>query len=147
MEVQKHIGYRIAVMLLCLGITAYALSQFAQLIQPFLAIPYDWKVELVIVTGQLIFQFPFIYKKPHSLKIVYYENMLMVSLIGSILLLPLIVTNRFYILSPVVNFSYFALVVGILFLEHYRRVKRLDLPSYLCWTWVLYRLIVLTIIL
>ncbi|MDB5257418.1 MAG: hypothetical protein JWM14_2113 [Chitinophagaceae bacterium] len=42
MEIQKNnIYYRIAVMLLCLGITAYTLSQFALLIQHYLIIPYD----------------------------------------------------------------------------------------------------------
>jgi len=147
METQKNVGYRIAVMLLCLGITAYTLSQFALLIQHYLIIPYDWKLELAIVTGQLVFQFPFIYNKPLTLKILYYENMLMVSLIGSVLLMPLIAVNRFYNLDPLINLGYFGIVVSILFSEHYRRVKKLQFPPYLCWTWVLYRLIILTIIL
>jgi len=147
MEANRHMIYRVAIMLSCIAITAYTLSRFSLLIQPFLAIPYDWRLELVIVTGQLVFQFPFIYHKPFAVKWVYFENMLMVSLIGSLLLIPLLLVNHFYPLPIEVNVAYFAGVVATLFFEHRRRIHRLHLPTYLCYTWIVYRLLILPFIL
>jgi len=147
MEANRPMIVRIAIMLSCIALTAYTLSRFSLLIQSFLAIPYDWRLELVIVTGQLVFQFPFIYHKPFAVKWVYFENMLMVSLIGSLLLIPLLVLNHFYPLPIEANVSYFALVVLALFFEHRRRIHRLQLPIYLCYTWILYRLLILPFIL
>lgn len=108
MEANRPTIYRVAIMLGCIAFTAFTLGQFSLLIQPFLAIPYDWRLELAIVTGQLVFQFPFIYHKPFAVKWVYFENMLMVSLIGSLLLIPLLVVNHFYPLPIEVNAGYFA---------------------------------------
>lgn len=147
MEANRPTIYRVAIMLGCIAFTAFTLGQFSLLIQPFLAIPYDWRLELAIVTGQLVFQFPFIYHKPFAVKWVYFENMLMVSLIGSLLLIPLLVVNHFYPLPIEVNAGYFAFVVVTLFFEHRRRVYHLQLPSYLCYTWILYRLLILPFIL
>ncbi len=147
MEANRPMIYRVAIMLSCIAITAYTLSQFSLLIQSFLSIPYDWRLELAIVTGQLVFQFPFIYHKPFALKLVYFENMLMVSLIGSLLLIPLIAVNHFYPLPIEVNVGYFAVVVATLFFEHRRRVHRLQMPAYLCYTWIIYRLLILPFIL
>lgn len=147
MKADRPMFPRLLIMLGCIIFTAFTLSQFSQLIQSFLAIPYDWKLELALVTGQLVFQFPFLYRKPFAVKLVYFENMLMVSLIGSLLLIPLLLVNHFYTLPIEVNVIYFALVVATLFFEHRRRIKQLQLPEYLCYTWILYRLLILPFIL
>ncbi len=133
----------ITVMLLCVGITAYTLSRFALLIQPLLSIQYGWEFELAIVLGQLAFQFPFLYRQHRSVYLLYYYNMLQVSLIGSLLLLPLILINHWYVCGYLINLSYFFAVVAFMFLEHKRRVKKLKLPVYLSYTWALYRMILL----
>ncbi|MBC7487054.1 MAG: hypothetical protein H7282_09925 [Cytophagaceae bacterium] len=147
MKPDRPMRYRLLIMLGCILFTAFTLSQFSLLIQSFLAIPYDWKLELAIVTGQLIFQFPFLYRKPFTVKLVYFENMLMVSLIGSLLLIPLLLVNHFYPLPIEAHVVYFAAVVATLFFEHRRRVQRLQLPEYLCYTWILYRVLILPFIL
>ena len=133
-------------MLICIGVTAFTLSQFAKLIQHLLTLKYDWKFELFMVVGQLIFQLPFIYKKSFALKTDYYLNMLLVSLMGSLLLLPLLVLNHFYNISSMVNISYFFGAVVFMFFEHKRRVIKLLLPKFISYTWVLYRLIILIFI-
>lgn len=133
-------------MLISIGITAYTLSLFSILIQSLLSIPYDWKIEMAIVTGQIIFQVPFIWKKSRFEIIRYQYNMLLISLLGSILLWPIIVINEWHIQSQTVNLIYFFSVVSIMFLVHIQRVKKLELPTYLCFTWVLYRLIILPFI-
>jgi len=147
MKAERPMLYRLLIMLGCILFTAFTLSQFSLLIQSFLRIPYDWKLELSIVTGQMVFQFPFIYRKPLSVKWVYFENMLMVSWIGSLLLVPILLVNHFYPLTIEVNVIYFGVVVSTLFLEHRRRIKKLQLPEYLCYTWILYRLLILPFIL
>ena len=126
--------YQFAVMLISICITAYTLSRFAVLIQSLLSIPYDWKLEAAIVTGQLIFQFPFLLNKYRDRIFIYYYNMLLVSLSGSALLWPLILMNYHTPLNIEWNVLYFVAVVGILFLDHMRRVRKLLLPSYLCYT-------------
>lgn len=146
MKTNKQLASYIVVMLISIGITAYTLSRFSILIQSLLSIPYDWKIEMAIVTGQIIFQVPFIWKKSTFEIIRYQYNMLLISLLGSILLWPIIIINERHIQSQTVNLIYFFSVVSIMFLVHVQRVKKLELPTYLCFTWVLYRLIILPFI-
>jgi len=134
-------------MLLCIIITAVTLNQFATFIQHLITIRYDWKFELCMVTGQLLFQLPFIYKRSVEEKINYYYNMLLVSCIGSLLLLPLIVVNHFYTLSSTLNILFFFGVVLYMFFEHKKRVKKLQMPFYISYTWILYRFLLLIFIL
>lgn len=133
-------------MLISISITAYTLSRFSVLIQPLLSIPYDWKLEAAIVTGQLVFQFPLLIRKYRDRIFIYYYNMLLVALSGSILLWPLILINNYYPWNIEWNVLYFFTVVGILFLDHMRRVRKIHLPSYLCYTWIVYRMIVLALL-
>lgn len=99
--------------------------------------------ELCMVTGMLLFQYPLIYKKPLSLKLDYYYNMLLVSLMGSFLLWPLVLVNTIYFRNDYMNIIYFFMVVLFMFFEHKRRVAKLLLPVYISYTWVLYRLVIL----
>jgi len=140
-------GFKIAVMVICVAITAITLNQYAQLIQHLITIRYGWQFELYIIIGMLFFQYPFIYKKSRSLKLDYYFNMLLVSLIGSVLLLPLIALNFYSNYSDTFNLLYFFTVVLIMFFNHKRRVAALGLPVVISYTWVLYRAFILIFIL
>jgi hypothetical protein len=146
MKMNKQLAGYIAVMLISIGITAYTLSRFSVLIQSLLSIPYDWRIEMAIVTGQLLFQLLFIWNRPKFEIIRYHYTMLLISLMGSILLWPIIVINIFHIQSHITNLIYFFTVVSIMFVVHIQRVKKLQLPTYLCYTWVLYRFIILPFI-
>lgn len=143
----KKISSYIVVMLISIGITTITLSNFSILIQSVLSIPYDWKIELCIVVGQLLFQLPFIWKKSSFEIIRYHYTMLLISLLGSVMLCPIICINIYFPQPLLVNLIYFFTVVGIMFLTHIYRVKKLHLPHYLCYTWVLYRLLLLPFIL
>ena len=146
MKINKQIAGYIVVMLISIGITTYTLSRFSILIQSLLSISYDWKIEMAIVTGQLIFQLPFIWNRTKFEIIRYHYNMLLISLLGSILLWPIIAINAFYVQSHLVNLIYFFTVISIMFVVHMYRVEKLKLPTYLCYTWVLYRFIILPFI-
>lgn len=143
----KKISGYFVVMLISIGITTITLSNFSLLIQSVLSIPYDWKIELCIVVGQLLFQLPFIWKKSRFNIIRYYYMMLLISLLGSVLLWPIIGLNIYHPQPLYVNIIYFFTVVSIMFLAHMQTVKKLHLPNYLCYTWVLYRLLILPFIL
>lgn len=131
----------------CIAITAFTLSRYALLIEHLLAIKYNWVFELCMVIGMLFFQYPFIYKKSWAVKLDYYFNMLLVSAMGSVVLWPLLIANRFYTCGDTVNLIYFFAVVLFMFIEHKRRVAKLSLPVFISYTWVLYRLIILIFIL
>jgi hypothetical protein len=146
MKITKQTAGYILVMLISIGITTYTLSTFSSLIQSLLSIPYDWKIEMAIVSGQLLFQLPFVWKRTRLEIIRYLCTILLISLMGSVLLWPVIILNAFYEQSQTVILIYFFAVVSIMFLVHMYRVKKLELPTYLCYTWVLYRFIILPFI-
>lgn len=139
--------FKIAVMAICVAVTAITLNQYAQLIQHLITIDYGWQFELFMITGMLFFQYPFIHRKSQSQKLDYYFNMLLVSLIGSVLLFPLLVLNFYSNYSDTFNLLYFFAVVLIMFFDHKRRVAALKLPVIISYTWVLYRVIILIFIL
>ncbi|MGB4843901.1 MAG: hypothetical protein WBP16_05505 [Ferruginibacter sp.] len=128
-------------------VTALTLNQFANLIQHLISVNYNWQFELLIVTGMLFFQYPFIYKKSWDLKLNYYFNMLLVSLIGAVMLFPLLALNHYSFFSDTFNLMYFFSVVFIMFFDHKRRVNKLGLPVLISYTWVIYRAIILIFIL
>jgi len=81
-------------------------------------------------------------------RIDYLGNMMTVSLIGSLLLLPVLLAHKIFPAIPSEFFpAWFMVVVGIMLLEHIRRTKLLGLSTLLSATWVLYRLLVLALIL
>jgi hypothetical protein len=139
--------FKISVSTICIAFTAFTLSRYALLIQHLLSVKYNWQFELLMVTGMLFFQYPFIYKKSRMLQLEYYYNMLLVSLMGSFLLWPLLLLNYFYHYSDTTNLIYFFAVVLFMFFEHKRRVAKLLLPVFISYTWVLYRCIILIFIL
>ncbi len=136
--------YRIAFMLFATMVTAITLFSYADL----LPIPKGgFGREVILALGQLVFQFIFLYKLDNKTILNYLGNVMTVSLGGSLLLLPMLLINSLMTLPETANLIWFAVTVTLMFAEHYRRVKILELPPYLCFTWAAYRLIALVIIL
>ncbi len=127
-------------------ITAIVLSKYAILLKGYIQIEYDWWFELCVVFGQILFQWIFIFKKGWELKMEYAFNLLAVSTLGAIVLTPVLLINKFYAVTNIAALGYFFIVVGFMFLEHRRRVNSLELPTFICYTWILYRLIILVCI-
>jgi hypothetical protein len=99
-----------------------------------------------MVTGMLGFQYPFIYQKKWDVKLDYFFKMLLVSLLGSIMLWPLLFANQHAILHDIINIGYFFTIVTIMFFVHKKIVTKMPLPFYLSYTYILYRFIVLLFI-
>ena len=70
-----------------------------------------------------------------------------VSIIGGLLLIPLLAVNQFVEFNWVVLMLGFGSIVGTMFLIHVRRCKRLGLPFIVSFSWVLFRAIVLILVL
>ncbi|HEU0126040.1 MAG TPA: hypothetical protein VFQ56_07030, partial [Flavobacterium sp.] len=77
----------------------------------------------------------------------YAGNLMTVSLMGSLILTPVLLLSQFVLLPQMIILGWFGVTVLIMFLEHFRRVKVLKLPFYLSFTWILYRIIALVFIL
>jgi hypothetical protein len=108
--------------------------------------------EFCICFGQIFFQAALLlfFRFRPILIISYLYQMMSVSLIGAVLLLPVIVSSFIWFpFTPVPGYclAYFFMVVLIMFLDHKKRVKKIEAPRWLTYTWVLYRLIVLMVIL
>ncbi len=65
-----------------------------------------------------------------------------VSLMGTLLLIPALLTN----FAPLFYIIYFGIVVLIMFLEHLRRCRTLQLNYYPTVSWILFRLTILAVI-
>ncbi|WP_299608533.1 hypothetical protein [uncultured Aquimarina sp.] len=104
-------------------------------------------IEIVMCAGQLIWQGGIIMlcikRKIHT----YLYHMITVSLLGSLVLIPLLFLYQVALISVEIKVLLFLIVVSLMIIEHARRVKKLKLPSYLTATWVLYRLAWLPILL
>lgn len=126
-------------------ITAIVLYHYAALI-PVLPQANSTR-EVLIALGQLAFQSLFILKQDKKTILNYAGNLMTVSLMGSLLLLPMLLLQTIVNVPENVILVWFATTVFIMFMEHFRRIKILELPPYLCFTWVVYRLIILLLIL
>ncbi len=131
----------------CAGLSAFALGSFAKIIQGYLAVRYDYRTELLMVVGQVGFQWLFMWHSTWAARRTYAILALSVSMIGSVLLLPLIAIHRTSGLSPLLATCWFFVVVGLIFILHHRLVVRSKLPTRLSVTWVLYRLLLLVYVL
>ncbi|MBO9674960.1 MAG: DUF393 domain-containing protein [Sphingobacteriaceae bacterium] len=141
-----RIHYRIAYLLLTWIITAYILTNYAHLLTDFVPLGSKYR-EYLICGGQLFFQAAIInfYRKEKLWN--YLGNMMTISFAGSLLLLPALVVSHYFQVDTLIFMLYFLMVAGLMFLEHLRRSKILNLGKTMSITWVLYRLIVLGLIL
>lgn len=137
--------YRILYIAFATLFTAVALYNFATLIP---ALPQaKFSRELIIALGQIVFQSLFLLKFDKKTILNYAGNLMTVSLMGSLILTPILVLSQVFQIPNIILFGWFGITVGTMFFEHIRRVKLLELPSYLSYTWILYRVIVLVILL
>lgn len=133
--------YRIAYFIFTLLITATVLFECAKIIPHYVHASFG--KELVLASGQLLFQSVFLLKEDKMNRLTYLGNLMTVSLFGSLLLAPLLILNLYITIPETITLIWFGIVVSIMFSEHYRRVRLLQLPKYLCLTWVAYRMLAL----
>lgn len=143
-HIKKHIFvYGLLYIIFIVSVTTFALSNFSRIVAIYLSISYNWLFELGMVVGQILFQWMFLFKYSFPTKLTYAYHLLTVSFIGSLLLLPLLLVHQLYPISTIIALGYFFSVVIFMFINHRGRVIQLRLPKFICYTWVLYRLLIL----
>ncbi|MGO4771062.1 hypothetical protein ACEN2I_05325 [Flavobacterium sp. W22_SRS_FK3] len=137
--------YRFLFIGFALTVTSFTLFEYSNLIQ---TLPKsNITREIVLALGQILFQILFILKLDRKTIINYAGNLMTVSIMGSLILIPILILNKYMSLPQTFVLGWFGLTVFIMFTEHFRRIKVLQLPFYLCLTWILYRIIALLLIL
>lgn len=139
-----HAGYRLVYMLVALFTTAAVLQLYGRLLQDSLP-SGSYLRELLFCGGQFLWQGILLRKHKTRDRWTYLGNMITVSLLGALLLIPVPAANSLMpgqmpaILFP----AYFGMVVGVMLLEHRRRIRILGLPAWLTFSWLLYRVFLL----
>jgi predicted DCC family thiol-disulfide oxidoreductase YuxK len=140
------IHYRLAYLLFTWFCTGYILTAYAHLLRPMVPLGNTYR-EYMICGGQIIFQGIIISTFAKEKLWNYLGNMMTISFAGSLLLLvPLAISHWFYI-QPLFFTMHFLGVAGLMFLEHIRRTKLLELGWIMTITWALYRMMLLILIL
>ncbi|RZK97872.1 MAG: DUF393 domain-containing protein [Pedobacter sp.] len=140
-----RLEYRLLYLVFTWIVTAFILNKFSALITD-LVQPGEWYREYFICGGQILFQAVVILLLNPQKVWEYLGNMMTISLAGALLLVPLLIINSFVSITPVANAVYFIVVAGLMFAEHIRRVKLIELSAALSITWALYRLLILALL-
>lgn len=140
-----HRTYRWVYIIAGCFMTAIVLNAYSTLIIPIVPAS-KFSRELAICGGQIIFQAAVLSLLRRDRILHYLGNMMTVSLGGALLLLPVLIVNSVNPVNIYFNLAWFGMVVGLMFLEHWRRVKILEIHWFASISWGLYRLIVLWII-
>lgn len=134
------VKYRIAYMSFVVIFSAYILSVFST--KSGLGLSQNFWREFAICLGQIIWQTLFLKTCLKDKVWNYLGNMMTVSLIGTLLLIPALFLN----LSSVFSIIYFGIVLFIMFLEHIRRCRILQLSFLPTLSWIIFRTTVLAIL-
>ncbi|MBB5396481.1 DUF393 domain-containing protein [Mucilaginibacter sp. AK015] len=138
--------YRLAYLVFTWAVTSYILTLYAGLLQGIMPVGSLYR-EGLICGGQVIFQGIIISLIANEKKWDYLGNMMTISFGGGLLLMPLLLLAGLIGQHPIFYAGYFMLVAGLMFLEHIRRSKILNIGWTLTITWAFYRAFVLAVIL
>ncbi|MDH6254406.1 putative DCC family thiol-disulfide oxidoreductase YuxK [Chryseobacterium sp. H1D6B] len=135
-----NLKYRITYITFVVLFSAYILSLFTAKLG--LNAEHHFLREFAVCLGQIGWQALFLktYLKEKTWD--YLGNMMTVSLIGTLLLVPVLFTNFSFIL----NTAYFGIVAFIMLLEHMRRCKMLTIGYLPTLSWVIYRTLIALIL-
>lgn len=138
--------YRVAYLIFTWAVTSLILAGYGKLLAGFLPQGPTYR-EYLVCGGQILFQGLLVSLLYKNRVWEYLGNMMTISFAGALLLLPGLLISHFIILNPVVYLFWFTLVVSLMFLEHIRRSKLLELGLAATISWVAYRFVVLSLIL
>jgi hypothetical protein len=139
------IQYRVAYLLFTWFLTGFILTRYAPLLTGMVPVGSAYR-EYLICGGQIIFQGIIISLYKYEKHWNYLGNMMTISFGGSLLLLPGLIINHWFINQPLFYTIYFMAVAGLMFLEHIRRSKLLGLGWLLSLSWAAYRVLILLVI-
>lgn len=138
-----NVKYRLLYIVLVATLSSIVLYNYTQPINDLMHWQNHLGREFMICIGQIIWQFVFLRSLLKEKQLDYIGNMMTVSMIGTLLLLPMLLLRN---LSPVFYIIYFIAVVSFMLCEHIRRSKILKIGYYPTISWVIYRIVALGII-
>lgn len=138
-----NVKYRLLYIAFVVVVSSTVLYHFTQPINGLLGWQNHLGREFLICVGQIIWQLIFLKNILKEKQLDYIGNMMTVSMIGTLLLLPMLLLKGMF---PVFNLVYFGGVVGFMLWEHIRRSKILQIGFYPSVSWVLYRVVTLAIL-
>lgn len=142
-----NLAYRWAYLIFAWVVTSLVLANYVSRLLPLIPAS-SFAREFVICGGQIVFQGIVLLAITRRKTMHYLGNMMTVSLIGALLLLPVLLVGKFELIqSPYFFLGWFLLTVLVMLIEHKRRADVLGLPVLVSLTWIIYRLIILTLIL
>jgi len=145
-EPSYSLSNRIAYIIFVALVTAVIVNAYTFHLFPHFGWTSDIKTELMICFGQVLWQGIAISLIDIKNRMNYLGNMSTVSMIGGILLLPLLLILSFIAPPlPVLLFLFF-MVIGIMFFEHIRRCKLLNISLWMTVSWVSFRTVALAIL-
>ena len=136
-----HWGYRIAWLLTTFLAVSAILTAYTTAMAPLLpatSLPREY----FVCGGQILFQGVVLVFNRRVALMDYLGNMMTVSLMGALALLPVMVLRPWLPAIPELFAAYFLLVAGGMLLEHLRRMKLLGFGLIPTLSWILYRLLV-----
>jgi len=140
-----RLHYRLIFLLFTGLMSAAILSHYTPLLYPLLPRGSSYR-EYLVCFGQIAVQgiiatifFP---KKVWN----YLGNMMTISFVGALLLLPVIIASEWIFLMPQFALIYFMFIVSLMLLEHVRRTRILGINWALTISWIIYRIVILLII-
>ena len=143
-----HAGYRWAYLILAMLFTTISVHAFAQHLIPLVPAGGVFR-ELAITLGMVGLQSLLLLRRHRTRIMEYLGHMLTIYIIGGLLLWPLALGAP-WLAQIGLGSGFFAgwitAVVAFMAYLHARRVKALHLPTWLTFSWVLYRLIILSLI-
>ncbi len=136
--------FRLVYMVLVAVLSSIVIFKYSVDINTFLSLESNYNRELIICFGQIAWQYLFLNGYLKEKKWEYLGNMSTVSLIGTLLLIPMM-----WISFEFVGFkiAWFVIVVGIMFFEHLRRTKLLEINYFATISWLCFRVFALYVIL
>ncbi|HEY8399680.1 MAG TPA: hypothetical protein VIK89_00385 [Cytophagaceae bacterium] len=141
-----HAGYRWLYIVISWLLTSIVLFNYSTYFPAYIPESNALR-EFFICGGQIFFQFLLVSLLRKGRVMEYLGNMMTVSLGGAfLLLLPMLLVKLGVAVLPELFLIYFVLVVGVMFIEHVRRVKILKLNWGVSIGWVMYRLLVVVLI-
>jgi hypothetical protein len=120
--------------------SAFVLYYYTQPINDLLGFDNHFGRELAVCVGQVVWQTVFLHKLLKNKLLDYLGNMMTVSLMGTILLFLPMTTGYFLDGGGWFYLIHFVIVVGIMFFEHIRRSRILELGYWPTISWFLYRI-------
>ena len=145
-EPSFNVPFRWAYIVFVALLTAVVVNAFTAHLFPHFGWTHSIRNELLICFGQVAWQGTATMLLLKENRLTYLGNMSTVSMIGAILLLPIL------LLLSLINISVYALlflffcVVSVMFLEHIRRCKLLGISLWMTVSWITFRTVILGIL-